>query len=320
MVVKKITDGEDSKTPRCDVGSGITAKGLTLIKTPKRATGLILCFLLSFLSGCALLGNSLEEQKGQPVPPTGPEGPHAAESVSAHEVLARAEVIPPEPPKPKQILSEELSGKANKTGRTYRVYGRTYRPLLTAKGFTEKGIASWYGPSCQGRNTSCGEVFDMYKLSAAHRLLPMHTKITVTNLENGKSITLPVNDRGPFIPGRVLDLSYAAAKRLALVDKGLARVLIRTEGPVNGQDAGDLTGEFFVHVGSFEAEKDARVLLEDMKSLGYRPSILKVVRADRYGEVFWRVEVGPFKSMVAADKAETRVSKDYPSAFVVAKE
>ncbi len=266
------------------------------------------------------MGNFLGEQKKQPVPTTGPESPHAAESLAGSDSHAGADVIPPEPPRPKQTLSEELSGKANKTGKSYRAYGRIYRPLLTAKGFVEKGIASWYGPSCQGRHTSCGEVFDMYKLSAAHKLLPMHTKITVTNLENGKSITLPVNDRGPFIPGRVLDLSYAAAKSLALVDKGLARVLIRTEGPVNGQSAGDLTGEFFVHVGSFEAEEDARILLKDMKSLGYKPSILKVVRADRDGEVFWRVEVGPYRSMLAADKAEIKVSKDYPSAFVVAKE
>ena len=114
----------------------------------------------------------------------------------------------------------------------------------------------------------------MYKPSAAHKLLPMHTKISVTNLENGKSLTLSVNDRGPFVSGRVLDLSYAAAKSLAMADKGLARILIRTTGPVEGQHANDLTGEFFVHVGSFEHETDALLLLEDMKSLrvqGFHP-------------------------------------------------
>jgi rare lipoprotein A len=159
----------------------------------------------------------------------------------------------------------------------------------------------------------------MYKLSAAHKLLPMHTKINVTNLENGKSLTLTVNDRGPFVKGRVLDLSYAAAKMLAMVDKGLARIRIRTSGPVEGQHERDLAGEFCVHVGSFEEETDALSLLEDMKSLKYKPSSLKVVRADRDGEIRWRVEVGPYKSMSDADKAETKVIKDYPSAFVVAK-
>ena len=159
----------------------------------------------------------------------------------------------------------------------------------------------------------------MYKPSAAHKLLPMHTKITVTNLENGKSLTLTVNDRGPFIPGRVLDLSYAAAKKLAMVDKGLARVLIRTSEPVEGQRADDLTGEFFVHVGSFEVETDALLLLEDMKSLRYKASLLKVVRADRGGEIHWRVEVGPYRSMSDAERAQSRVVKDYPTAFIVAK-
>jgi rare lipoprotein A len=161
----------------------------------------------------------------------------------------------------------------------------------------------------------------MYKPSAAHKLLPMHTRICVTNLENGRSLNLTVNDRGPFVPGRILDLSYAAAKNLAMVEKGLARILIRTPGPVEGQGANDLVGEFFVHVGSFEAQTDAVLLLEDMKSLRYKPSILKVVRADRGREaLLWRVEVGPFRSMSDAEKAQSRVAQDYPSAFVVAKE
>jgi rare lipoprotein A len=231
-----------------------------------------------------------------------------------------AEISPPEPPKTEQALLTNQSRKPNKTGKPYRACGKTYHPLLTAYEYQEKGIASWYGPSFHGRHTSCGEVFDMYKLSAAHKLLPMHTKIKVTNLENGKSLTLTVNDRGPFVPGRVLDLSYAAAKSLAMVGKGQARIRIRTSGPVEGQHASDLTGEFCVHVGSFEAETDALSLLEDMKSLRYKASTLKVVRADRDGEIRWTVEVGPYKSMSDADKAESKVVKDYPSAFVVAKE
>lgn len=148
----------------------------------------------------------------------------------------------------------------------------------------------------------------------------MHTKINVTNLENGKSLTLTVNDRGPFVPGRVLDLSYAAAKMLNMADKGLARIRIRTWGPVEGQRASDLAGEFCVHVGSFETQTDALELLEDMKSMRYKRSMLRVVKADRGGETRWRVEVGPYKSMSDADKAESRVVKDYPSAFVIAKE
>jgi rare lipoprotein A len=267
------------------------------IKVRSRAAYHGLFLVMVFLSGCTLLG-------GQP------RGP-------APQI---AEVAPPEPLKSEQTPPAHQHRKPNKAGKSYQVRGKTYRPLLTASGYEEKGIASWYGSSCHGHRTSCGEVFDMYKLSAAHKLLPMHTTINVTNLENGKSLTLSVNDRGPFIPGRVLDLSYAAAKSLSMAHKGLARILIRTIGPVEGQRANDLTGEFFVHVGSFEDETDALLLLEDMKSLGYKTSILKVVRASRDGEVRWRVEVGPYKSMSEADKAESKVMKDYPSAFVVAKE
>jgi len=160
----------------------------------------------------------------------------------------------------------------------------------------------------------------MNKVSAAHKLLPMHTKIEVTNLENGKSILLTVNDRGPFVSGRVLDLSYAAAKSLDMIDKGLARVLIRTSEMVEGQRNEDLVGKFFVHIGSFRKKADAKYLLEDMKSLKYKPSAIKVVRVDRDGEILWRVELGPYKSMSAANRAHSKTVKDYPSAFVVASE
>ena len=280
------------------------------IKFCRRAALCALLSLIISLSGCALVGGDQKEPLPQAVEP-----PHPVEMGPSEP----PEIIPPEPPKPEQAPPVARSRIANKTGKPYQVNGKTYHPFLTAHGYQERGIASWYGPSFHGRHTSCGEVFDMYKLSAAHKLLPMHTKINVTNLENGKSLTLTVNDRGPFVKGRVLDLSYAAAKMLAMVDKGLARIRIRTFGPVEGQHERDLAGEFCVHVGSFEAETDAVSLLEDMKSLKYKPSTLRVVRTDRDGEILWRVEVGPYKSMSDADKAESKVVKDYPSAFVVAK-
>ncbi len=217
-----------------------------------------------------------------------------------------------------QPNGEEPDKKARR-GKPYRVKGKIYYPLLSGSGYEEKGVASWYGPSFHGRHTSSGEIFDMYKESAAHKLLPMHTRIQVTNLENGKSVTLKVNDRGPFEAGRVIDLSYEAANRLSMIDKGLARVLIRTSSRVEGQKDNDLVGDFFVHIGSFERESDAACLLEDMKSNRYKPSIIKIVKADRDGEILWRVELGPYKSMSSANKAHTRVVREYPSAFVVAK-
>jgi rare lipoprotein A (peptidoglycan hydrolase) len=93
-------------------------------------------------------------------------------------------------------------------------------------GYREVGRASWYGPGFQGRETASGEVFDQNRLTAAHRRLPLGTRITVTNLENGKSVRVAVNDRGPYVHGRVLDLSKAAARRLGMVTDGVVRVRI----------------------------------------------------------------------------------------------
>jgi rare lipoprotein A len=203
-------------------------------------------------------------------------------------------------------------------GELYRSNGRTYYPVPNKEGYEERGIASWYGPSFHGRKTSYGDIFDMHKISAAHKLLPMYAQVTVTNLENGRGITLTVNDRGPFVAGRVVDLSYGAAKHLGMVNTGLARVLISSDEPVLGQKDNDIMGAFFVHIGSFEAKEAAMYLTEDMRCLKYKRSIIKVIRADRDGEICWRVELGPYKSVSDANRARSKVVKDYPSAFVVA--
>ena len=278
-------------------------------------------FLLTLpsLSGCALPNPQPHQREPESVQIIRPQPPkeEAARPIRPEPRTKEAEVIPPEPPRPAQEIPIHKDGK---NGRPYRAKGVTYYPLITARGYEERGIASWYGPSFHGRKTSCGVAFDMHKISAAHKLLPMHAKVHVTNLENGKTLTVTINDRGPFVPGRVLDLSYAAAKSLAMTNKGLARVVIRTSGPLQGQKNNNIIGEFFVHIGSFETEEAAAPLLGDMKSLKYKRPLLKVIKADRDGEPCWRVELGPYKSMSDANKAHSRVVNDYPSAFVVAKE
>lgn len=219
-------------------------------------------------------------------------------------------VLSPAPSEPSKPKSEAKS---------YTVKGRTYCPLLSANGYEERGIASWYGPSFHGRRTACGQTFDMYKASAAHKILPLHTRITVTNIENNKTISLVVNDRGPFVPERVLDLSYGAAKQLAMVDKGFARVVIKTSGKVKGQRKNDLVGNFFIHIGAFEKRSDANGLILDMRSLRYKKSMIDVVETETNYETCWHVEYGPFKSMSAANKAHSLIKQDYPSAFVTVK-
>ena len=110
----------------------------------------------------------------------------------------------------------------------YDVNGQRYTILASADDFVERGVASWYGPDFHGHNTSSGEVYDMYAMTAAHRTLPIPTFAQVTNLENGKSVIVRVNDRGPFASPaeRIIDLSAGAAKRLGVYGKGLAKVRV----------------------------------------------------------------------------------------------
>lgn len=110
----------------------------------------------------------------------------------------------------------------------YSVMGKTYWPVQSAMGFREEGFASWYGMDFHGKKTATGEIYDMFSVSAAHKTLPLGSKVRVHNMENGRTLDLVVNDRGPFVDGRVIDLSYASARLLGMADNGVARV--RVEG------------------------------------------------------------------------------------------
>lgn len=114
---------------------------------------------------------------------------------------------------------------------SYEVLGKRYRVLDTSAGYRERGIASWYGEKFHGRRTSSGVPYDMYRMTAAHKTLPLPTYVRVTNLENGRSVVLRVNDRGPFIEGRIIDVSFVAAQKLGLVGPGTARVEVEALDP-----------------------------------------------------------------------------------------
>jgi rare lipoprotein A len=116
------------------------------------------------------------------------------------------------------------------TMRTYHVHGRTYRPTYVTVGDTMRGISSWYGPHFHGQYTSNGEVYNMHKMTAAHKTWPMDTIVKVDNLDNGRSVVVRINDRGPFVKGRIIDCSYAAGKKLGLDRTGLARVKLTVLG------------------------------------------------------------------------------------------
>lgn len=108
----------------------------------------------------------------------------------------------------------------------YSIRGITYWPIQSGLGYSEVGTASWYGMDFHGKKTATGEIYDMFGVSAAHKTLPLGTKVRVTNLENGREIELTVNDRGPFVDGRIIDLSYASARLLGMAENGVAKVRV----------------------------------------------------------------------------------------------
>lgn len=190
--------------------------------------------------------------------------------------------------------------------------GQTYQPIPSARGYVEEGVASWYGDKFHGRPTACGETYDMYAYTAAHRILPMQTKVLVTNLENGRRVRVRVNDRGPFVKNRVIDLSLAAARSLDMVGKGTARVLVQAEGSWPEK----IPGTFYVQVGSFAIRSNALALRDKMIDKGYRGTRLQ--RAIIEGHTFWRVQVGSFAHLTQANQALGRLAAENPSSFVIA--
>lgn len=198
------------------------------------------------------------------------------------------------------------------TARPYTVLGQTYHPLISAAGFMEEGIASWYGPQFHAKRTASGEVYNMYDMTAAHRILPMQTKIQVTNLANNKSVTLRVNDRGPFAKDRVVDLSYAAAKELDVVRPGTAKVRVEAIG----RWPGGIPGRFFVQIGAFSIRENAEKMQREMRASGHVGT--RIVRVDVDGRDFWRVQVGEYSNLDQARKALASLTSKNPSAFVIA--
>ena len=137
--------------------------------------------------------------------------------------------------------------------RPYKIQGKWYHPIPDARGFTQTGIASWYGKDFHGKKTANGEIYNMHAMTAAHKTLPLGTWVRVYNLTNGKSCDVRVNDRGPFVRGRIIDLSYSAAKEIGLVGPGTAKVRIKAMAPPAGAAQGDRNiyykGNFTIQLG-----------------------------------------------------------------------
>ncbi len=208
-------------------------------------------------------------------------------------------------------------GSVPPTQRPYTIKGKTYQPIPSADGYFEEGVASWYGEDFHGNPTSCGEIYDMHKLTAAHKILPMHTRLKVTNLENGKSVEVRVNDRGPFVAGRVIDMSYAGAKALDMHVKGTTRVRLESVGSIPGAaSARQLPGPFYVQIGAFVHQGNAERLLAGIRRAGYPGSRIHFKEVG--GERFYRVHAGTFATLDEAEAGRAKLARDYRGAFVIA--
>ena len=134
----------------------------------------------------------------------------------------------------------------------------TYFP----QGNAQTGLASWYGSDFHGKKTSCKEIYDMHALTAAHKTLPFQSHVKVTNLNNGKNVTVRINDRGPFVKGRIIDLSFAAAQRLGMVEDGVVPVRVQVLSDISPKKS---TQKVFVLVGSFLVKKNADILKKKLQ-------------------------------------------------------
>jgi len=204
----------------------------------------------------------------------------------------------------------------------YTVLGKTYRLRKSAEGYVERGIASWYGTKFHGRPTSSFEPYDMYKFTAAHKTLPLPSFVRVTNLENGRSLIVRVNDRGPFHRGRIIDLSYAAALRLGVHAKGTAHVEVRTvaaagtEQPPPRQVTSQVVkpaasaaatgpGSHWLQIGSYGLRSNAASVETRLREAGL--SNYRSLQVDVGGRSMWRVQIGPLANITDIDRAQETV-------------
>lgn len=213
----------------------------------------------------------------------------------------------------------------------YEVNGERYEPMLRSAAqhvrFVEDGLASWYGKDFHGKYTSNGEIYDMYAMTAAHKTLPLGISVKVTNQANGRETVVRLNDRGPFVKGRIIDLSYSAANELGVIGPGTAPVRIEALGYQEKDAAGRIVyreptsyvvDSYSVQVGAFTVQDNARRLVAQLQS---RYGYAAVHEGWVGGKLFHRVRAGRYPNIDAASAAKADFeSSGYPNSFVVATE
>lgn len=207
----------------------------------------------------------------------------------------------------------------------YTVAGKRYEPLSSHEGFVQEGIASSYGRDFHGRKTSNGELFDMNAMTAAHKTLPLGVYVNVRHKRTGKEIVVRINDRGPFVRERIIDLSEGAARKLDMSQEGIAAVRVTALGYKVSQPGGEMayrapgsydSGNFALQVAALKSRSNAYRYAEELKR---KYGSADVQEAAVGGSMFYRVRLGHYSSLQAAQSAqETFERKGFPGNFVVA--
>lgn len=223
-------------------------------------------------------------------------------------------------PLPRHVYSSPPSTPQSYDPKTkpYTVMGKWYYPLRSAEGYDEVGLASWYGRDFHGKKTANGQRYDMYGVSAAHKILPLGTKVRVTNLENNRSVVLIINDRGPFVNGRTIDLSYGAAKQLGSVERGVVKVRITalsSPQPSRRVYADTNIRYYHVRVGAFAVRDNAERTYHKLIAAGYGGAVINTVSRD--GQRLHIVQAGSFTSRDKAEQVQLRLKGEFPSCYIV---
>jgi rare lipoprotein A len=234
----------------------------------------------------------------------------------------RWETPPPGAPAPPPERDMTRSTRGNPP--FYEVFGVRYNVLTSAANYSETGVASWYGKKFHGRPTSSGERYDMYQMTAAHKHLPLPTNARVTNLSNGKSVIVRINDRGPFVKNRLIDLSYAAAEQLDMIGDGTAMVRVEAidtgyTGPISTLTAtppqagraptaatAPPANRLFMQVGAFGEAANARNLAAQLTDSGIRD--VSVAASAELPRIY-RVRIGPVASVSEYDSIQAQVAR-----------
>jgi rare lipoprotein A len=260
-------------------------------------------------AGCALLlaACSLAPQRPNRIEPSVPPPPPQPRATPPADVSVIPDAVPRFEPRSK-----------NGNPPFYEVLGHRYFVLGSAEGYVERGVASWYGPTFHGVNTAMGEPYDMYGMTAAHKTLPLPAYARVTNLSNGRSVIVRINDRGPFIANRLIDLSYTAAAKLGMLREGTALVEVRAIVPGHdGASSEAVTATvaapkpaappaLYIQAGAFASAENAQHLLERLQAAGLRSAFVLPSHAVRR---LYRVRVGPVASVSEFDALAARLAQ-----------